>query len=695
MAQSRQLAAIMFTDIVGYTALMGADEQKAFELLRRNRDIQKRLINHYNGTWIKELGDGVLASFHTVTDAVFSAAAIHQACTAVEGLKLRIGIHLGEVIFENNDVFGDGVNIASRLQAMASIGSTWVSEAVYKNVVNKKEITSEFIKEEHLKNVSEPVKIYEVTVKQIPDFLPDNIKAYKEQSITGSSLKKKTLIISAVILLFVLVAAYFIFFRRQPGPVEADSTTPGKSIAVLPFVNLSNDPKQEYFSDGITEDIITQVSKISDLKVISRTAVMQYKSTKKTAKEIGEELKVATILEGSIRRAGNQVRVVAQLINTKTDEHLWAETYDEVLTQIFSIQGKVAGQIASALKARFTPSDKEQSERKLTENPAAYDFYLRGKFYFNEDNGPGMDTAIIIFERAISADSKFALAYASLARAYAEKFFKYDPQKKWREQAFVALEKALALDPGLPEAYLAKARLLWIPENHFPHEQAIAELRQALSLRPNFVEARTFLSSIYSHIGLHDKASEELQKALDLNPHDLETLSQLSHQFYYQMKFDEMLAVVEKLPKDFGGPFNVARNTEVLLRMGRRNEVKIRIADLLQQYPENSVINSLAAIFYASGGNKKLSEQKIEIAIRSGKSFGHFHHTSYNIGVAYAIMNNNPEAIRWLQNAAEDGLPCYTFFANDPFLNNLRNNADFISFLNNLKKQWEQFKISL
>ena len=682
----------MFTDIVGYTALMGSDEQKAFQLLKKNRQIQQSLIKQYNGTWIKELGDGVLASFHTVADAVFCAAAIHQACTTVEGLKLRIGIHLGEVIFENNDVFGDGVNIASRLQAMASIGSTWVSEAVYKNLVNKKEITSEFIKEEHLKNVAEPVKVYEITVKEIPGFLPGNIKAYKQQSRTGSPLKNTTLIISAVILLIVLFAAYFIFFKKQPGPVATDSATPGKSIAVLPFVNMSNDPKQEYFSDGITEDIITQVSKISDLKVISRTAVMPYKSTKKTVKEIGEELKVATILEGSVRRAGNQVRVVAQLINTKTNEHLWAETYDEELTQIFTIQGKVAGQIASALMAKFTPSDKEQSERKLTENPAAYDLYLRGKFYFNEDNSPGIDTAIIIFERAVIADPKFALAYASLARAYTEKIFIYAPQKKWREQAFVALEKALSLDPGLPEAYLAKAKLLWIPENHFPHEQAIAEIRQALSLRPNFVEARTFLSTIYSHIGLHDKASEELQKALELNPHDLEIVSQLSDQLYYQMKFDEMLAVVEKLPKDFGGAFSVARNTEVLLRMGRPNEVKNRIVELLQKYPENSVINSLAAIFYASEGNEELSEQKIEIAIRRGKSLGHFHHTSYNIGVAYAIMNNHSKAIHWLQNAAEDGLPCYTFFANDPFLNNLRNNAEFISFLNKLKKQWEHFK---
>jgi class 3 adenylate cyclase len=319
MAQSRRLAAIMFTDIVGYTALMGKDEQKAFELLRSNRDIQKSLIKHYNGTWIKELGDGVLASFHTVTDAVFCAAAIHQACTTVEGLKLRIGIHLGEVIFENNDVFGDGVNIASRLQAMASIGSTWVSEAVYKNLVNKKEITSQFIKEEHLKNVTEPVKVYEITVKEIPRFLPENIKTYKQQSRTGSPLKKTTLIISAFILLIVLGVSYFIFIKKPPPQVEAGSATPGKSIAVLPFVNMSNDPTQEYFSDGITEDIIIQVSKISDLKVIP-AAVMQYKSTKNGEGDC-EELKVATILEG-YSRTGNRVRVVAQLINAKTNEHL-------------------------------------------------------------------------------------------------------------------------------------------------------------------------------------------------------------------------------------------------------------------------------------------------------------------------------------------------------------------------------------
>ena len=695
MSSSRQLAAIMFTDIVGYTALMGRDEKKAFEVLRRNREIQKPFIKHYNGVWIKELGDGVLASFRTVTDAVFCAAAIHQACNKIEGLKLRIGIHLGEVIFENNDVFGDGVNIASRLQAMASPGSTWVSEAVYKNLVNKKEINSEFIKEEHLKNVTEPVKVYEITVKEIPGFLPDNVKAYKQQSRTGRSLKKKRLIIPAVILIIVLLAAYFILFKKQSAPVAADGTTPGKSIAVLPYVNMSGDKEQEYFSDGITEDIITQVSKISDLKVIARTAVMQYKATKKTTQQIGEELNVSTILEGSVRREGNQIRVVAQLINSKTNEHLWADTYDEELTEIFKIQSKVAERIATALKSKFTAPGKPVDERKLTTSSEAYDFYLRGKFYFNEFSNTGNDTAINILERAIAADPEFALAHAALARAYTEKFFNYDPEKKWRERAFVTLEKALSLDPELPEAYLARARLIWIPENKFPHEQAVAELKTAIALRPSFAEARRLLSGIYSHIGLHERADEEVHKALELNSRDIETISQISHQLYYQQKFADMLAITEKLPEDYGGAFNVARNTEVLLRMGRHKEVKSRIVEILQKYQDHSAVNSLAAIFYASEGNKELAKQQIEIAIARGKRFGHFHHTAYNIGTAYAIMNDHSEAIRWLQNAAEDGLPCYTFYANDPYLDNLRQDGEFISLLNKLKKQWEQFKASL
>ena len=233
MSSSRQLAAIMFTDIVGYTSLMGIDEDRAFDILNKNRQIQKPLIKQFNGNWVKELGDGVLASFTNVSDAVTCAIRIQQNCLDVPDLKLRIGIHLGEVVFENNDVFGDGVNIASRIQALAPVGAIWISEAVHSNVINKREITSRFIKEQTLKNVSEAVRIYEVEINDV---------GVNKQPQSHSSAR-----------------------QNIPSP-----KIPGKSIAVLPFLNMSNDPEQEYFSEGMAEEILNSLAHLQDLKVAGR-----------------------------------------------------------------------------------------------------------------------------------------------------------------------------------------------------------------------------------------------------------------------------------------------------------------------------------------------------------------------------------------------------------------------------------------
>ena len=329
---------------------------------------------------------------------------------SVPGLRLRIGIHLGDVVFENHDVFGDSVNIASRIQALAPIGGIWVSESVYKNIANKKGINSRYIAEETLKNVREGVKIYEV---QIDDNEIEQFDQFHTRGDTSQSAKianrerknhglnapkrqemhdklkvdaakrknasrRKWIAISTGAMLIII--AVFIY---NPFTSRTAFTGKEKSIAVLPFVNIGNDPNQEYFSDGITEEIITQLSKIADLKVISRSTAMLYKNSKKPVKQIAAEMSVASILEGSVRKSGDEIRITAQLIDANTQEHIWAERYDHRnLNDIFSIQSEVAQQIARELHARLSKEEKIKIETKPTDNPEAYDLFLKGRYAY-------------------------------------------------------------------------------------------------------------------------------------------------------------------------------------------------------------------------------------------------------------------------------------------------------------------------
>jgi len=289
MAKStnRQLAAIMFTDIVGYTALMGRDEQKAFEYLSKNRRIQKPIIEQYRGQWIKELGDGVLASFSTVSDAVTAAIRIQEACNAANDFQLRIGIHLGEVVFENGDVFGDGVNVASRIQAKAPPGGIWISESVHNNVVNKHDIITKYVTTERLKNVKDPVRIYQVIVEGV-QFVKPKIPLIKSKS------NSKTLV--GILGIVVLLTAVYFVYQNFSGTGKKTETVSeeaiDKSIAVLPFEDLSPAKDQEWLGDGIAEEIISSITAINDLKVIGRTSSFQFKGKGLDAKTIGEKLNV-------------------------------------------------------------------------------------------------------------------------------------------------------------------------------------------------------------------------------------------------------------------------------------------------------------------------------------------------------------------------------------------------------------------
>ena len=474
MSQTRQLAAIMFTDIVGYTALMGSDEKKAFELLRKNRELQKPIIEQCHGRWIKELGDGVLASFLTVTDAALCAGVIHQACKEIDVLQLRIGIHLGEVIFENNDVFGDGVNIASRLQALAPIGGTWVSESVHLNLVNKNDISTKFIKEEKLKNVKEPVKIYEMFINSLPDL-------FKPTS-NGNSKK-----------------------------------TPVKSIAVLPFVNMSNDQEQEFFSDGMSEEILNSLSHLKDLKVAGRTSSFQFKGKNIDLREVGNKLGVTNVLEGSVRKHGNRLRITAKLINVEDGFDLWSERYDRDIDDIFAIQDEIALAITEKLKLTLLENDRELLTKSHTQNTKAHSLYLKGRFEWNKRTKEGFLKSIDYYNQAIQEDPMYSLAFAGMADSFTLLcgYHILSPGASI-SKAKKAAEKAMALNDKLADAYEATGHIEFL--SGFDWKKAEKNYKKAIELNPGFETARQRFALILTLLGRFDEAFEEIMTAQELDP---------------------------------------------------------------------------------------------------------------------------------------------------------------------------------
>lgn len=504
MSESRQLAAIMFTDIAGYTALMGDDERKAIDLLNTNRHVQRPLIEQYGGKWIKEIGDGILASFSTVTNAVMCAGAIQFSCRDLPDLKLRIGIHLGEVVFENDDVFGDGVNIAARLQSIAPIGGVWVSESVYNNIANKKDIESKFIRQEVLKNVKEPVNIYEVMIDGF-------------------------------------------FQNNHPNPSKGVSlqNTPQKSIAVLPFVNMSADPEQEYFSDGIAEEILNSLAHLKDLKVAGRSSSFQFKGKNDDLRGVGEKLGVSSVLEGSVRKQGNRLRITAQLINVKDGFNLWSERFDRNMDDIFAIQEEIALAITEKLKITLLSTERNIISKIYTQNPEAYELYLKGRFNLNR-RGSSLIPALQYLKQAIDADPDFAVAYAEYANVCL--LLGYYSQKAPVEvmpMAKQAAEEAIRLDNTLCEPYTSLG--YYYSGYKFNGEEGKRNFEKSIELNPHYALGHYWFALFYYSFleGKFEEAEKHAKIAVDLEPFSAITQSGYALILFCARKYEEAIKIAK------------------------------------------------------------------------------------------------------------------------------------------------------
>jgi TolB-like protein/lipoprotein NlpI len=473
--QSHQLAAILFADIVGYTAMMQENEELAVEKVNRFRETVELVAEELNGKIVQYYGDGSLLLFQSSTDAAEFAKLLQEDLYNEPQVPVRIGIHMGDVLVHAGNIFGDVVNIASRIQSLAPAGGIYISEVVYRNIANKKELESIFVKEEKLKNVKDSMRIYQVLTEHMPAFMQTN-----------------------------------------GVPASDTAHVSGNSIAVLPFANMSSDPQQDYFSDGLTEDIITQLSKIRAFKVISRTSVMQYKTLPKSVREIGKELGVSLVLEGSVQRHGDKVRITAQLINAITDEHIWADSYDRSLNDIFSIQREVALAIASVLNTTLTRKETQELDYIPTADLQAYDFYLRGKLLLEKRNKADLLTAREYFQQAVTRDKTFAAAYAALADSFLLSSFRgyEDPvQMLWQAKKNIDIATGLDSASGETQASLG----YWYFQNFDWHAAEITYER-AINLNANQSNVYLWLAILLQAKGDNEGALRIFNQGIEINP---------------------------------------------------------------------------------------------------------------------------------------------------------------------------------
>ena len=411
----RRLAAILSADVVGYSRLMAEDEAATVRTLTDYREVVATLIRQHRGRVVDAPGDNLLAEFPTALDAARAALEIQRVMRArnedlspERRMEFRIGIHLGDVRAEGDAIYGDGVNIAARLEGLAEPGTICVSGSVYDQVERKIELQSEDLGEQSLKNIARPVRVYRLRTE------PREVAA-----VAPASARRRLVRTAAVVTLGIALGALLVWGELLPRPrLGAPGSGRIGSIAVLPLDNLSGDPEQEYFTDGMTDALIAQLAKIGSLRVISRTSVMHYKGTRKALPEIARELDVDAVLEGSVLRAGNGVRITAQLIDARTDHHLWSESYERDLADVLALQGEVAASIAEQIELTLTPEDRARLAPARRVRPEAYEAYVRGRHFILVHGQGSHRKAIEYFSQAIRIDPGYAEAYAGLADAY-------------------------------------------------------------------------------------------------------------------------------------------------------------------------------------------------------------------------------------------------------------------------------------
>lgn len=505
---TRQLAAVMFTDMVGYTALMQTDEPQAIRNRERHRDVLEKATLYAQGIILQYYGDGTYSVFDSAVEAIKCAVNIQRELQREPKIPLRIGLHVGDIIYSDDGAFGDAVNIASRIENKSVAGAVLISDRVYYEIKNHPEYRALSLGQLDLKNVKHPIELYAVA--------NDGLVVPTKEALSSRSKDSQ------------------------------------KSIAVLPFVNMSADPENEYFSEGITEEIINALTKIDGLNVTARTSCFAFKNKDIDIREVGQVLGVSSVLEGSVRRAGDKVRITAQLINSSDGFHIFSEVYDRDLKDIFAVQDDISLKIANRLRENLqTPLDTDPAEQPPTDNLAAYDAYLRGRYYLYQGSNDGMIQAITYFENAIKLAPDFALPFAGLSTVYSHiaAFRTQNPEESYRIAKEHAL-KAMALDETAIESILALTHVCFVNEWDFNTSRQL--IAKAMFLAPGNSDVHSWASMMANVDADLDKALIEAKLAVSLDPLSPTTNYVLGVAYLTNAQYANALEcfnkVLEKLP---------------------------------------------------------------------------------------------------------------------------------------------------
>jgi adenylate cyclase len=635
----RRLAAIMFTDMVGYTALAQRNESLSLAIVEEQRDLVRPILKRHDGREVKTMGDAFLVEFSSALAAVRCAYDIQRATRdrnialpEESRIRLRIGIHLGDVVESQGDISGDAVNLASRIEPLAEPGGVCLTRQVYDQVVNKVELPLSSVGMRALKNVDAPVEVFRMTMPW-------------EETDASSGPERE---------------------RRR--------------IAVLPLANLSSDRADEYLADGMTEELIMSLSGVRELTVVARTSVMRYKGSPKSASEIGRELNVGTLVEGSVRKAGIRVRVTVQLIDTGSEGHLWAQSYDRQLDDIFEIQSEIAEKVAKELRIQLLESEKLRLEVRPTTDAEAYTFYMKGRHFWNDRSDEGLSKAIAYFEHAIKKDPKFALGYSGLADCYAvmarNSQAEFEPTyKKAKEYAV----KALSLDDGIGETHAALGNILLYYDRDWRRSEA--EFLRAVDLKPNYATAHQWYSHLLAQERRFSEARDEILTALRLDPFSPVINMNAAAWYYYNKQFGkavELCKTAREMDVNFSGIYGTSGIIEAYVQKGAWEEAFNEVEALgttTHRLREQKLMKAyvLAAMGRDPESRELLREVEPEYRVENI--------SPYVIALVYFLLKDDESGFKWLETSYRLHDGALNLVGIDFELDRVRNDPRYLSIL--------------